>query len=359
LPQNRGWRLRLEKKAQVRVAAFHPDGQRLFAITQEPGQPNRAQFFDSHTGAPLGTEVEVGSDAILGSALNKNGRLLATAAANGKVHVWELTSGREFEIALPPSNSLLAICFHADGRSIFVGGRDGLVQSWDLGNGQRIGEPLAHKQAVMALAVSPDGKRIVVGCWDRSAHLWDLEGRRRLMGFLHQNPVSAVAFSQDGLLLATGGIGKSIRISNASGKYDQRLSLAHPAEVNAVVFSNRGSALATGCEDGAARLWDREIGKQIGPALFHDLTPSKRGDQWQAGHPRSIAFSQDGTRLLSIGDDHNLRIWPVPTPLAGRIEDIIRHIQILTVMELDAAGVPGDLDLPAWERRRAQAPSVH
>ena len=271
----------------------------------------------------------------------------------------DLTSGRDVEIPLPRSTSLRAISFHPDGLSLFTGCGDGEVQLWDLQSGQRLGEPLSHKGEVTALAVSSDGTRVLVGCWDRSVQLWDLHGHRRLKGFRHQDSVSAVAFSTDGRLLATGDVCKVVRIWDASAKFEQRFSLTHPAEVGEVAFSHRGRFLATGCADGAIRLWDVVIGRQIGPPLLHDLSHVFSSDRWVAGQIRSVAFSPDDTRVLSAGADQSVRIWPVPEPLADSTIDIIRHIEFVTIMELDPAGDPGDLNLLSWQQRRIRAPGVH
>jgi WD40 repeat protein len=232
------------------------------------------------------------------------------------------------------------------------------VQLWDLGTRQRVGEPLHHKGQVRALAASPGATRLLVGCWDRSAHLWDLDGRQSLKDFRHQDHVSVVAFSPDGRWLATGGFDKGIRIWNSMGKFEQRFALAHTAAVDAIAFSHAGRLLITGC-DGAARLWDVVTGKQIGPPHFHDLFHVPNPDRWVAGQTRSVEFSPDDRRVLTAGADHSIRIWPVLIPLAGDVDGITSQIESQTIMELDSAGAPGDLDLPSWHARRSRAGGIH
>jgi WD40 repeat protein len=358
LPHDPPWQSRLDLKADVRMAAFHPDGMRLITVSQQPEHRNQAQLFDLQTGAPLGAAVELGVDDLVRCAVNKDGRLVVAAAGNGSVHVCDPAQGRDVNIHLTGSSQLRVIAFQADSLSLLAGTVDGEVQAWDVETGQPLGEPLAHKEAVDAVAVSADGTKALVGCWDRWAHLWDLAARRTLKSFLHQDPLTAVALSPDGRLLATGA-GKVIRIWNASGKFEQRFSLADPFAVAEAAFSHRGRLLATGSTDGVARLWDVATGKQIGPPLFHDLTHSSSSDRWAAGPIRSVEFSSDDTRVLTAGTDQSLRIWPVPEPLAGSAQDIIRHIEALTIMELDSAGAPGDLDLRAWQARRGRPPGLH
>ena len=339
LPPTSPGQRRLDLTADVRMAAFQSDGKRLITVSQQPGHPNRAQLFDLESGGPLGAAVELGVDQLIGCAPGKDGRLVA-ATPNGTVHVCDLRNGRDVETSLAHSGLLRAICLHPDGRSLVTGTADGEVQVWDPRTGQRLGKPLPHNGEVKALAVSSDGTKLLVGCWDRWAHLWDLGTRTKLKGFVHQDPVSTVAFSPDGTLLATGGVGKVVRIWNASGMFEQRFQLGHPTAVGQAVFSHAGRLLATGCGDGAARLWDVVTGKQIGPPLFHDLSRSANSDRWVPGQIRSVEFSPDDKRVLTAGADPSLRTWPVREPLAGAVDDIIRHIEAVTVMELDPAGTP-------------------
>ena len=358
LPRDPPWQLRLESKADVRMASFHPDGKRLITVSQKPGQPNHAQLFDLQTGVPLGAGVEMGIDKLVGCAINKDERLLA-ATENGSIQVWDLRNGHKVENRVPRKGAICAISLHPNGVWVLTGWDDGQVQLWDLRTGQLLGEPLPHEGEAHALALSSDGKRALVGCWDRWAHLWDLEGRQELKRFVHQDNVWAVGFSPDGRSLATGGISTTIRIWNASGEFEQLFALAHPAAANTVAFSHTGRLLATGCADGAARLWDLVSGKQIGPPLFHDLSHSSKTDRWTAGQIRSVEFSPDDTQILTAGTDQSLRTWPLPKPWSGSIDEIIRHIQEVTVMELDPAGAPGDLDLPSWRKRRIQTAGLH
>jgi WD40 repeat protein len=82
--------------------------------------------------------------------------------------------------------------------------------------------------------------------------------------------------------------------------------------VKSVAFSPNGTRIVSGSDDNTLRLWDARSGQPIGaPLLGHE--------SWVL----SVAFSPDGTRIVSGSDDNTLRLWdaksgqPISAPLQG------------------------------------------
>ena len=94
--------------------------------------------------------------------------------------------------------------------------------------------------------------------------------------------------------------------------YTQILHQGHTRYVTSVAFSPDGTRIVSGSEDNSVRIWDAERGMQIGGPL--------------QGHPdyvTSVAFSPDGKRIVSGSDDTSLRVWDaerevqIGSPLEG------------------------------------------
>jgi WD40 repeat protein len=63
-----------------------------------------------------------------------------------------------------------------------------------------------HKNSVLSLAFSHDGLLLATGGTDNMLFLWDMKtGEKMGKGFAHESPVEALAFSPDGKYLASGG----------------------------------------------------------------------------------------------------------------------------------------------------------
>ncbi|KAG6810612.1 hypothetical protein H0H92_011110 [Tricholoma furcatifolium] len=98
----------------------------------------------------------------------------------------------------------------------------------------------------------------------------------------------------------SGGHDKSVRVWNAStGKQVWQLQ-GHTGWIRSVAFSHDGTQIVSGSDDQTARVWDASTGKQF---------------QKLQGHASisSVAFSPDGTQIVSGSLDNSVRVWDVST----------------------------------------------
>jgi hypothetical protein len=114
-----------------------------------------------------------------------------------------------------------------------------------------------------------------------------------------------VAFSPDGLLLASGGWNRPVRLRDtAAGSLVRELKSS--ASAYDVAFSPDGLLIATGGRDGTVGL--------------HDLSGKRARARRQTGSPvRALAFSPDSLLLVSGHEDGTVRLWEVPS-LTRRLE---------------------------------------
>ncbi|CAG7849701.1 SubName: Full=Related to archipelago beta form (F-box-WD40 repeat protein) {ECO:0000313/EMBL:CCA74347.1}, partial [Serendipita indica DSM 11827] len=76
----------------------------------------------------------------------------------------------------------------------------------------------------------------------------------------------------------------------------------HTKDVNAIAFSPDGSRIVSASDDNTIRLWDAETGQSLGEPL--------------RGHTSSVsavAFSPDGSRIVSGSEDKTIRLWNAET----------------------------------------------
>jgi WD40 repeat protein len=224
----------LPHDGDVRSAAFNRDGSRLVTVAGgggPEGYKGEARLWDPRTGKL--TFVLKHEDWVCCIDFSPNGNLLATASSGHKARIWNTKTGEE-QVQFNHNGEVTSVAFSPNGR-ILASASDNFVYLWDAVTGQKLTSLLhdrsksSSRYKVPSQATKPDG---------------------RLYG-----SVRAIAFSPDGLLLATAA-GEVTRLwevgtGNELAQYSRGLE----SEVKSVAFSRDGLAVMAASESGTLRRW--------------------------------------------------------------------------------------------------------
>ncbi len=291
------------------AVAFSPDGKLLATASADGG----ARLWDVASHRPASPPLAPGSPGVTAVAFSPDGKLLATASADGGARLWDVASHRPASPPLAPgSPGVTAVAFSPDGKLLATASADGGARLWDVASHRPASPPLAPgSPGVTAVAFSPDGKLLATASADGGARLWDVASHRPASPPLAPGSpgVTAVAFSPDGKLLATASADGGARLWDVASHRPASPPLAPGSPgVTAVAFSPDGKLLATASADGGARLWDVASHRPASPPL----APGSPG-------VTAVAFSPDGKLLATASADGGARLWDVATLQAGKL----------------------------------------
>jgi len=246
-------------------------------------------------------------------AFGKDGSQLFSGGYDGTIRLWHLT-GRGGGSLSRQRGTVWTLDISPDGKKLAAAGEDTVIRIFDLVKGGPPAEFRGHERNVWHVRFSPDGRRLASGSFDNSARLWDVSTGQLLKTLAgHTQAIVGLDFSPDGKLLATGADDSTIRLWNASDGTPLR-TIDNGTHVDAVAFSPDGLWLASGGHPHGAlgEIWHQVTGGGgNGPAvrLWRRGDAALVAELLQPEDVISLAFSRDGHWLVTSGEDSRFRLW--------------------------------------------------
>ncbi len=272
----------------------------------------------------------------------RDGRFFVSGSCDRTLRLWQINSERSISLTTQHQDAIQSIAISPNGCIIASGSKDKTIELWDLGTRQivaKLGEnAIGHQDAVQAVAFSQDGRWLISGSLDQTVKIWDVQAQthhQTIKGYdgpiydiaVHPNGywflaggydahlrfrklpignlvlslqeasryITSVAFSPSGLL-ATGGL-RTIHLWDVQQRRKIKTLNAHADAVLALAFSADGTYLVSSSYDGTSKLWDVQSMTEV-MTLDRDQRPI-----------HAVAFSPDGHYILSAGEDQHITLW--------------------------------------------------
>ena len=323
----------------------------LAAYRIAPTADARASLLES-SGSPAGARLIDSAGVVQAVSLSPSHRLLAVAAADGSLRLWNVARpGHPVPAGAPllaanRQEPLYAVAFSPDGSLLAAAGAGRTVMLWNMrapGRPDRVARLTGPASTVYSLAFSSRGSLLAAGSADHTVRLWSVADPAdpKVVGTPLTGPgsyVQSVAFSPDAAVLAAGSADKTVRLWDVSRPAHPRVlgkPLTGPAQqVNSVAFSPDGRLLAAGSQDDKVWLWN--VTTPARPVREGALTGAT---DWV----NAVAFSPDGRSLAAGSSDDRVLVWDLGT---RAVTAELPQPQPVTSLAWDSGGrlVAGDAD---------------
>lgn len=278
--------------------AVSPDGNWIVSGSAD----KTVKVWNSKTG-DLKWTLQGHGDRVLGVAWSPDGaRIASSSYSDGMLRLWDSGTGKEVRTIQAGQFILSQPAFSPDSTRIAGGAKFGRTPKlWSTTTGKETVSFQGGRSRITSLAFSPDGKRLVVGDADGRSMISDAHTGATLFSLDRgrEGHRTQVDFSPDGKRVIATNWNLGVTISDATSGA-QVIKINH--RPRCVAYSPDGRWIATGSEGGdhLVKLWDSRTGAPVRTFMGHTHTVN------------SVAFTNDGRRLVSGSSDNTIKVWNCP-----------------------------------------------
>ena len=265
---------------------------------------------------PAGAKMRLGKGSVNDLAFSRDGAQFAVATTIG-IWMYEARTGEAIVLLTGHKRPVKAVAFSLDGRSLTSADASGETRLWDATTGELRSVLTAATDLVDRgmVVLSSDGTRLATGNIGRTVRLWHLGGSAQKPIVMNmEGSVNALALSPDGRILANSNMPYHPYHSETPPVENFRLqvwdtstqnmlfSLTGDApQIYALAFSPDGKTLVGLNTDESAQLWD------VGTGNSRFIIKGK-GDEMS---PQTLAFSADSKHIAISDVDGKVGLWDI------------------------------------------------
>lgn len=206
--------------------------------------------------------------------------------------------------------AVLDLQWSRDSRSLFSASADMTLGSWDVETGERVRRHMGHEEIVNCLDISKRGQELLVsGSDDGCIGIWDPRQKDALDYLQTELPITAVALSEAGNEIYSGGIDNTIHAWDLRKKAVVYSMAGHTDTITSLQISPDSQTLLSNSHDSTVRTWD-----------IRPFAPTNRQVKTYDGAPVGLeknliraSWDPKGEKIAAGSGDRSVVVWEAKT----------------------------------------------
>ncbi|KAI0018638.1 WD40 repeat-like protein [Xylariomycetidae sp. FL0641] len=305
--------------SEKRPAADDPGAGQLVVKRQKPGTSTALSRRDGGSGtlvqsvnrtsnleAPV-MELTGHAGEVFSAKFNPSGSFIASGSMDRSILLWNSSGACDnYGVLNGHRGAVLDLQWSRDSEILYSASADMYLASWDLTSGERIRKYEGHEEIINCLDISKRGEDMLVsGSNDGFIGIWDPR-TKHIQAYIETDfPVTAVAMSEAGNEVYSGGIDNDIKVWDLRKRAVVYSMLGHNDTITSLRVSPDSQSLLSYSHDSTAKTWDI---RPFAPTDRHIRT----FDGAQMGLEQNLvraSWDQTGKKIAVGAGDGTVIIW--------------------------------------------------
>ena len=208
-------------------------------------------------------------------SFSPNNRFLACTSHDNTLRLWDVENGELIKTLIGDSNHVFSNSFFVDNKCLLASASQRDVRLWNVETGEYIEVLTGYTEDIERVWLG-EGSRYVIALktsYGSKLELWDVIDRKYIVTLVGDtnHVFHNVSFNGNNNTLASADSNNKLRIWDMkTGELIKTLT-GHTREIESIAFSSDGLTLASGSKDGTVLVWDVE--NYIDSSFFNEEVP--------------------------------------------------------------------------------------
>ncbi|XP_001632907.2 guanine nucleotide-binding protein subunit beta-1 [Nematostella vectensis] len=184
---------------------------------------------------------------------------IITSSGDMTCALWDIETGQQTSTYSGHTGDVMSLSLNPDNESFVSGACDASAKLWDIRGGTCVQTFTGHESDINAVAFFPSGFAFGTGSDDATCRLFDIRADQELMMYSHDNiicGITSVAFSKSGRLLLAGYDDFNCNVWDTLKGERAGVLAGHDNRVSCLGVTEDGMAVSTGSWDSFLKIWN-------------------------------------------------------------------------------------------------------